>query len=68
MLAVLLRGRVIGYNSQRGPPKDHSIKVMSQLAKQFQRFLNILPIGSYAKTMLADSAVLVVRQSLQIQF
>ena len=49
-------GGVIRYNSERGPPKDHSNKVWSQLAKPFQRrrFLNIFPIGSYVKTMLAD--------------
>ena len=36
-------GGVIGYNSEKGPPKDHSTKVWSQLAKQFQRrrFLKI---------------------------
>ena len=51
---------VRGYNSERGPPKDHSIKVWSQLAKQFQRrFLNIFPIRSYVKTKSANSAVLV---------
>ena len=51
-----MAGEVIGYNSERGPPKDHSIKVWSQLAKQFQRrkFLNIFPIGSYVKIMSAD--------------
>ena len=43
------------YNSERGPPKDHSIKVWSNLAEEFQRrFLNSFPIGSYVKTMLAD--------------
>ena len=47
---------VIGHNSERGLPKDHSIKVCSQYAKQFQRrfFKNIFPIGSYVKTMSAD--------------
>ena len=50
-----MEGRVTRYNSERGPPKDHFIKVWSQLAKQFQRrFLNIFPIGSYVKTMSAD--------------
>ena len=45
--AVLLLGRVIGYNSKRVSTKDNSIKVWSQLTKQFQRrFLNIFPIGS----------------------
>ena len=32
-----LAGRVIGYNSERGPPKDHSNKVWSQLANPFLR-------------------------------
>ena len=27
----------IGYNSESGPPKEHSTEVWSQLAKQFQR-------------------------------
>ena len=56
-----LAGRVIGYNPERQPPKDHSIKVWSQLARQFQRkrFLNIFPIGSHVKTMSGDSVVLV---------
>ena len=38
-----MAGGVVGHNSERGPPKDHSIKVWSQLAKQFQtrRFLMI---------------------------
>ena len=46
----------MGHNSERGPPKDHSNKVWSQLAEQFQRrrFLNIFPIGSYVKTMSAE--------------
>ena len=50
-----LAGEVIGYNSEMGPPKDHSIKVLSQLPKQFQRrFLNIFPIVSHVKTMSPD--------------
>ena len=57
-------GGVRGYNSESGPPKDHSIKFWSQLAKQFQRkFLNIFAIGSYVKTKSADLAVLVVGRS-----
>ena len=56
----------MGYNSEREQPKDYSIKVLSQLAKQFQRrFLNIFPIESYAKTMLA---ILVGGQGHRIQF
>ena len=63
-------GGIHGYNSERGPPKDHSIKVWSKLAKQFQRrrFLNIFPTGSYVKTKSADSAVLVGGWGPQIQF
>ena len=51
-----MAGGVKEHKSERGPPKDHSIKVWSLLPKQFQRkrFLNIFPIGSYVKTMLAD--------------
>ena len=45
-----------GYNSERGPSKDHSIKVWSQMVKLFQskRFFIVFPIGSYVKTMSAD--------------
>ena len=32
-----MTGGVIGYNPERGPPKNHSNKVWSQLAMQFQR-------------------------------
>ena len=47
---------VIRYNPERGSPKDNSIKVWFQLAKQFRkRFLKIFPIGSYVKTMSADA-------------
>ena len=64
-----LAGGVCRYNSERGPSKDHSIKVWCQLAKQFQRrFLNIFPIGSYVKLMSVDSAVLVGGRGLRIQF
>ena len=56
MEAILVGRRVIGYNSERGPPNNHSIKVWSQLAKQFQRWLlSIFPIGSNVKTMSADT-------------
>ena len=65
-----LAGGVHGYNSEKGPPENHSIKVLSQLAKQFQRrrFLNIFPIGPYVKTKSADSAVLVGGRGPWIQF
>ena len=48
-----LLGGTIGYNPERESSKDHSIKIWSLLAKQFQkrRFLNIFAIGSYVKTM-----------------
>ena len=47
---------VIGHNSERGPPKDHSSKFGPILAKQFQRrrFLKHFSIGSYVKTKSAD--------------
>ena len=56
MLAVLVAGGIIGYSSEREPSKDHSIKVWSLLARQFQRrrFVNIFPIRSYVKIMSAD--------------
>ena len=60
LMATILVGRW-GHliNSKRGPPKDFSVKVWSQLAKQFpRRFLNIFPIGPYVKTMSADSSYL----------
>ena len=58
ILQSWLAGGVCGYNSERGPPKDHSIEVWSQLAKQFQRsrFLkNFLPNFLF----LAVAAILV---------
>ena len=52
-------GGVIEYNSKKGPPKNQSIKIWSQLPKQFQRrrFFktfshNVLQM--YVKTMWAD--------------
>ena len=36
-LCRLMSGGVIGYNSETGPPMDHSTKVWFKLAKQFQR-------------------------------
>ena len=61
-----LAGGICGYNSERGPPKDHSIEVWSQLAKQFQRsrFLkNFLPNFLF----LAVAAILVGGRGLRIQ-
>ena len=48
-------GGVIGYNPKRGPPKDNSIKVWSQLqssfrGKDFKHFTHEF----YVKTLLAD--------------
>ena len=32
-----MAGGVLGYNSERGPPKDHPCQVWSKLAQWFQR-------------------------------
>ena len=32
-----MAGGVVGYNSERGPPKDHPCQVWSKLAQWFQR-------------------------------
>ena len=56
-----------GYNSERWPPKDHSTKVWSQLAKQFQRrrfFKIFLPNFLF----LAMAAILVGGRGRRIQF
>ena len=55
---------------ERGPPKDHSIKVWSQLAKQFQRrrFLNIFPLlGPMLKLCQLMSVVLFGGRGQQIK-
>ena len=69
MLAVLVVGKIIGYNCEREPSKEHFLKVWSLLARQFQRkrFLNIFLIESFVKTMSADSAILVGSRGHQIQ-
>ena len=35
MAAILVGGGIVGYNSERGPPKDHSTKVWFKLAQWF---------------------------------
>ena len=37
MAAILVGGGVVGYNSERGPPKDHPCQVWFKLAQWFQR-------------------------------
>ena len=64
MVAVLVGCGAIGYNSERGPPKDHFIKKIGPNWLS-RRFLNIFPIGSNVKIM---SAVLVGGQDHWIQF
>jgi len=50
-----MHARVIGYNSEKGQPRDHSTKVWSQLAKYYQRRRFEKKIHrSYLKTMSAD--------------
>jgi hypothetical protein len=52
---------ITGHNFGRGPSKDHSTKVVLQLAQWFlrRRFLCELPIGSYVKLGSAVGATLV---------
>ena len=52
---------ITGHNFGRGPSKDHSTKVLLQLAQWFlrRRFLCEFPIGSYVKLSLAVGAILV---------
>ena len=58
-----LEGGITGHNFGRGPSKDHSTKVLLQLAKWFlrRRFLCEFPIGSYIKLSSAVGAILVER-------
>ena len=37
VMFLVMAANVVGHNSERGPHKDHSTKVWSRLAKQFQR-------------------------------
>jgi hypothetical protein len=52
---------ITGHNFGRGPSKDHSIKVLLQLAQWFlrRRFLCEFPIGFYVKLSSAVGAILV---------
>jgi hypothetical protein len=52
---------ITGHNFGRGPSKDHSTKVLLQLALWFlrRRFLCEFPIGSYVKLSSAVGAILV---------
>ncbi len=52
---------ITGHNFGRGPSKDHSTKVLLQLAQWFLRrgFLCEFPIGSYVKLSSAVGAILV---------
>ena len=51
---------ITGHNFGRGPSKDHSTKVLLQLAQWFlrRRFLCEFPIGSYVKLSSAVGAIL----------
>ena len=57
LLEVGITGHIFG----RGPSKDHSTKVLLQLAPWFlrRRFLCEFPIGSYVKLSSAMGAILV---------
>ena len=52
---------ITGHNFGRGPSKDHSTKVLLQLAQWFlrRRFLCEFPLGSYIKLSSAVGAILV---------
>ena len=56
-----LEVRITEHNFERGPSKDHSTKVLLQLAQWFlrRRFLCEFPIGSYVKLSSAVGAILV---------
>ena len=50
----------MGLNSERGPPKDHSIQVWSQKAWQFQKrrfFITFFPMGPMLKLCWLISTV-----------
>jgi hypothetical protein len=59
-----------GHNFERWPPRDYSIKVWFQYAKQFQlkRYISEFPIGSYVKLNLAVAVNLIGRPGNQIPF
>ena len=59
--------RITGHNLKNLPLKDHPCHVNFKLAYWFQRnfFLNIIPIGSYVKTMSVDGGHLGWRSGSQ---
>jgi hypothetical protein len=59
-----------GHNFGRGPSKDHSTKVLLQLAQWFQtrRILWEFPIGSYVKLSSAVVVILVGGLKCRTQF
>jgi hypothetical protein len=61
---------ITGHNFGRGPSKDHSTKVLLQLARWFlrRRFLCEFPIGSYVKLSSAVGAILVEGPNRRIHF
>jgi hypothetical protein len=61
---------ITGHKFGRGPSKDHSTKVLLQLAKCFlrRRFLCEFPIGSYVKLSSAVGAILVERPNRRTHF
>ena len=61
---------ITGHNFGRGPSKDHSTKVLLQLAQWFlrRRFLWEFPIGSYVKLSSAVVAILVGVLKCRTQF
>ena len=55
-------GGSIRYNSERGPPKDHSIKSLIPFGQAVSEIFNIFPIGSiFLKLCPLMSAILVGR-------
>jgi hypothetical protein len=61
---------ITGHNFGWGPSKDHSIKVLLQLAQWFlrRRFLCEFPLGSYVKLSSAVGAILVEGPNRQTHF
>jgi hypothetical protein len=61
---------ITGHNCGRGASKDHSTKVLLQLAQWFlrRRFLCEFPIGSYVKLSSAVETILVKRPNRRKHF
>ena len=61
---------ITGHNFERGPSKDHSTKVVLQLAQWFlrRRFSCEFPIGSYLKLSSVVEAILVERPNRRTHF